>query len=403
MKKIHYSILICVATTLTFFSINGLACNAFSLYMPYVLKAYDITNTQSSSILLTRSLFGFLSTAVSGWYYRTFSLRTGMMAAGAMTTLGFIVYALAPNYALILCGSALTGIGYGLGATLPISMMLNRWFRKDRNIALSVSTMGSTFAMVGIPSLITWSVETNGLHVTFLAQAIVIGITVLICFLIFRSDPSELGLTAYGADSSETPAETAVSVRTGSRNITRKDWCWLIPALLFLGAVANPGYNHLSVFLTGEGFRPETIAIAFSIGSICASAGKLLFGWIADRFSTYYCNYIYGSLAIAGLAVLCISRSAAGLYLGMAAFVIGISIAMTGPAAWSGDLSEPEQFDRTIQRFQKMYTLGSLIFTLMPGMIADRCGSSYLPAYWIFLAFTVYLIAAIQRQYIKIR
>ena len=148
--------------------------------------------------------------------------------------------------------------------------------------------------------------------------------------------------------------------------------------------------------------RPD-FDIAFSIGSICASAGKLLFGWIADRFSTYYCNYIYGSLAIAGLAVLCISRSAAGLYLGMAAFVIGISIAMTGPAAWSGDLSEPEQFDRTIQRFQKMYTLGSLIFTLMPGMIADRCGGSYLPAYWIFLAFTVYLIAAIQRQYIKIR
>jgi hypothetical protein len=36
-------------------------------------------------------------------------------------------------------------------------------------------------------------------------------------------------------------------------------------------------------------------------------------------------------------------------------------------------------------------------------MIADRCGGSYLPAYWIFLGFTVYLIAAVQRQYIKIR
>ncbi len=404
MKKPHYAFLICVATTLTFFYANGLGCNAFSIYLPYVLKEYGISNTQSSSILLTRSLFGFLATAVSGWYYRTFSLRAGILIAGISTVLGYILFGMAAGYVTVLAGSALVGIGFGLGATLPVSMMLNRWFKQKRNTAMSISAMGSTFAMIGIPSLITWGIQTRGLRPSFLVHAAVIALAAGISFLIYRSDPSELGLEPYGADAVKA-FETASGYRTRSRQriISRTDWFWLIPALLLLGAVANPGYNHLSVFLNGQGFTPESIAVAFSIGSACACAGKLLFGMIADRFSTFYCNFIYGFMTIAGLALLCISRSIPLMYCGMAFFCTGISIAITGPPAWAGDLSEPEQYDLTIQRFQKMYTLGSLVFTLMPGMIADRRGGSYLEAFWIFTAFSAYLIAAVQRQYIKNR
>ncbi|MBQ7174077.1 MAG: MFS transporter [Lachnospiraceae bacterium] len=404
MKKPHYAFLICAATTLTFFYANGLGCNAFSIYMPYVLKEYGISNTQSSSILLTRSLFGFLATAVSGWYYRAFSLRNGILIAGISTVLGYILFGTAPGYATVLAGSALVGVGFGLGATLPVSMMLNRWFRQKRNTAMSISAMGSTFAMIGIPSLITWGIQTHGLRPSFLVHAAAIALSAGVAFLIFRSDPSELGLEPYGSDAVKA-AGTAQGTTTvpKQRVITRTDWLWLIPALLLLGAVANPGYNHLSVFLNGQSFTPESIAVAFSIGSACACAGKFLFGVIADRFSTFYCNFIYGFMSIAGLILLCISHSIPVMYCGMAFFCTGISIAITGPPAWAGDLSEPEQYDLTIQRFQKMYTLGSLVFTLMPGMIADRCGGSYLTAFWIFTGFTVYLVAAVQRQYIKNR
>ena len=85
--------------------------------MPYILKVYGISNTQSSSILLTRSLFGFLATAVSGWYYRTFSLRSGMLIAGLSTVLGYVLFGFSSGYLTILAGSALVGIGFGLGAT----------------------------------------------------------------------------------------------------------------------------------------------------------------------------------------------------------------------------------------------------------------------------------------------
>lgn len=401
MKRFHYAFLICVATTLTLFSINGLVCNLFSVYMPYILKEYGISNTQSSTILLTRSLFGFLGTAVSGWYYRTFSLRSGMLLAGLFAVAGFIAFGFAGGYMMFLLGAALSGIAFGLGATLPVSMMLNRWFRQKRNVAMSISTMGSTFAMIGFPSLVTWGAEAHGLRPTFLAHGVLIALSVLVCFLIFRSNPEELGMEAYGAEKERAAAESARRTGTGKRSISPADWVWLTIALLLLGAIANPGYNHVSVLLNGRGFTPETIAISFSIGSACASAGKFLFGWIADRFSTWYCNFIYGFMLIGGLVLLCVAGTIPGMYLGVALFDIGAAIALTGPTAWAGDLCEPEQYDSTIQRFQKMYTLGSLVFTLLPGLIADRCGGSYLPAYWIFTAMAVYVIAAVQRQYVK--
>ncbi len=403
MKKAHYAFLICLGTTLTMFSMNGLVCNAFSVYLPFILKDFGISNTQSSTILLTRSFFGFLATAVSGWYYRTFSLRSGMFIAGICAVLGFISFGFSNGYMMLLLGAALSGIAFGLGATLPVSMMLNRWFKQKRNTAMSISTMGSTFAMIGIPSLITWGAKTHGLQPTFLLHGALILASLVVSFLIFRSDPSELGLEPYGAETAQ--AQKAASQKSGSgkRVITSGDWLWLVPALLLLGAVANPGYNHVSVLLNNRGFSPETIAISFSVGSMCATAGKFLFGWIADRFSTWYCNLIYGFLTIAGLVLLCISHSDPGMFLGVAAFDTGIAIAITGPTAWAGDLSEPEDYDATIQRFQKMYTLGSLIFTLLPGIIADRCSGSYLPAFWLFTAFSVYMIAAVQRQYIKNR
>ena len=304
---------------------------------------------------------------------------------------------------MFIAGSALTGIGYGLGATLPVSMMLNRWFRQKRNVAMSISTMGSTFALIGIPSLITWSIEHNGLSVTFLAEAICIGAVVILCFLIYRNSPSDLGLHPYGDTADTEEAGPAAKKSTHSRRIDPGDWFFLLPALFMLGVVANPGYNHLTVLLNGQGFRPETIAIAFSIGSVFASAGKFLFGWVADRFSTYWCNYIYGSLMVIGMALLCVVRSDLAMYISIAAFDVGVSIAMTGPAAWAGDLSEPEMYDETIQRFQKMYTFGSLVFTLVPGLIADRCGGSYVPAFWMFTAFGAFTIFAVQRQYLKMR
>ena len=244
--------------------------------MPFILKDYGITNTQSSSILLIRSFSSFLAISVSGFYYKLFNLRKGMLTAALISALGFVIYSRANGYPLMIAGSALTGIGFGIGATLPVSMLLNRWFFKYRNLAMSISAVGTTLATIGVPSLVTASVNTLGLRSTFLMQSAVRVAIALLCFMIIRDDPSSMSLRRFGeaetsgdqdapADGNETegndkkdPPENTSRTKGFSLNfhgyVRKSDWLILIPTLFFIGVLANPAYNHISV--QRAGLRP---------------------------------------------------------------------------------------------------------------------------------------------------
>lgn len=421
-KHFHYSFFICLACTLTLFVCTGLACNLFSIYMPFILKDYGITNTQSSSILLIRSFSSFLAISVSGFYYKLFNLRKGMLTAALISALGFVIYSRANGYPLMIAGSALTGIGFGIGATLPVSMLLNRWFFKYRNLAMSISAVGTTLATIGVPSLVTASVNTLGLRSTFLMQSAVMAAIALLCFMIIRDDPSSMSLKRFGeaetsgdqdapADGNETKGndkkdspENTSRTKGFSLNfhgyVRKSDWLILIPTLFFIGVLANPAYNHMSVLFSGQGFDPSAIALALSASGLAGTAGKLLFGWLSDKISVFVCNFIYGMLMTAGLILMCTASSMSIMYLSVAVFSFGVGITVIGPTAWAGDLSSEDQFDSVIRRFQQLYNLGSIVFTLFPGMVADRCGGSYVPAYVVFIIFSFFAVAAIQYMYV---
>ena len=411
-KKFHYAFVICFACTITLFVCTGLACNDFSVYMPYILKNYGISNTQSSSILLTRSIFVFLAVSAAGRYYKRINMRTGMFIAALISALSYVVYSIASDFPMIILGAALTGIGFGIGATLPVSMLLNRWFKSGRNAAMSISAMGTTIAVIGIPSLITNLIENIGLKQTFLIQALLMAVLAFICFLLIRNDPEDMSLSIYEKNTAKhhEPSNSGIIDHSSDTYDTKfgrihgeirpHDWFILLPTLFLVGVIANPAYNHLSVFFNGEGFSPSAIAIALSFSGIAGSAGKFLFGWLSDHVSVFFCNFLYGIMMTAGLIVLCISRSDMGLYIGITLFVAGVGITVIGPSAWAGDLGSREQFDSTIQRFQQMYSFGSIVFALFPGVVADHSHGSYLPAYLIFTAFCVIITAAIQYMYI---
>ena len=423
-KKFHYAFVICLACTMTLFVCTGLGCNDFSVYMPYILRSYGISNTQSSSILLTRSIFVFLAVSAAGRYYRLISLRRGMLIAALISALSYAVYSAASSFPMILLGAALTGTGFGIGATLPVSMLLNRWFAEGRNAAMSISAMGTTIAVIGVPTVITGLIERVGIREAFLIQAGFMAVIAVVCFLLIRSDPSELSISRYGESDkslSGTAASDSIMPEFDSENadygkksakkvskghakingeIRPHDWLILLPTLFLVGVIANPAYNHMSVFFSSEGFSPAAIAIALSFSGIAGCVGKFMFGWISDHISVFFCNFLYGFLMTAGLFLLCVLRSDTGLYIGMIMFAAGVGITVIGPTAWAGDLSSGEQFDNAIQKFQQMYSLGAIVFALFPGIAADHSGGSYLPAYWVFTGFSLIVIIAIQYMYI---
>ena len=65
---------------------------------------------------------------------------------------------------------------------------------------------------------------------------------------------------------------------------------------------------------------------------------------------------------------------------------------------WVRDFRSPEQYDESVTRSSLVYTAGSLLFSPIPGILADYTGS-YVPAYLLFTVCSVFAFLAVLMIY----
>ena len=394
MKKVHYGWLVCLGCALLLFCTSGLSINAFTVYQPYILEQNNFTNAQSSMIITFRSLFSFLAMFLTGKYYEKFSLRTGMAMAGLLTLSGFVLFAFAASHFVYCLAAVAVGLGYGLGTMIPIAIVLDHWFLSKRTLAIGICSAVTGVSTLGIPSALTYMIETYGLKRTFLAEACCIAVLVLAAVLLIRDHPSQMGLKPYGAESQW------VKPVSGRSTLDRKHWVLIVPMLLLLGALTSVGYSHLSMLASAKGFDTHITALAITVSGIMMTLGKFVFGGVSDKIGTYRCNWIFGLILICGLTLCCLMGSSVVLlFLAMCGYGTGLATTTVGLTAWAGDLSTPEQYDRNVQRFQLGYAAGTLLFSSLPGVLADRFGGSYVPAYVFFAGCAVFVVLSVQWLY----
>ena len=411
MNRIHYAWVICLGCSLMMFCSNGIIFNIYSVFQPYLIRAFALSNTQSSFLTTVRSVSSLIAVSLCVLYYRVFRLRTGMFLAGLCSAGGFFLFAAARNYAYLLAGAVSCGMGYGLGTTIPIAMMIGRWFDKSRNFAMSLCSIAASAALVGFPSMVTVLIEARGIGFSFFVTGIGAAAISVAGFLLLRNDPADLGLRPYGKESSVDGApdmsgeKRTVAVNKRFHNeqgLYLSDWILVGGAVLLMGIAANTGYAHLSVLFSSQGLKPEAIAIALSVYGLCLLGGKLIYGFLSDRIGSYLCNWLYGFLMITGYTGLCLTGSFPYfLFPAVAAAGAGMAVSVVGTVAWAWDLSRESRHDQTIQRFQLIMNAGGLSFNIVPGIIADRCNGSYIPAFIILTFFCILLVIMIQTEYIK--
>jgi MFS family permease len=186
------------------------------------------------------------------------------------------------------------------------------------------------------------------------------------------------------------------------KGLDLSDWILVGGAVLLMGIAANTGYALLPVLFSTQGLKPEAIAIALSVYGLCLLGGKLVYGFLSDRIGSYLCNWLYGFLMIMGYTGLCLTGSFPYfLFPAVAAAGAGMAVSVVGTVAWAWDLSRESRRDQTIQRFQLIMNAGGLSFNIVPGIIADRCNGSYIPAFIILTLFCILLVIMIQTEYIR--
>lgn len=395
-KKIHYSWLICFGCALLLFCTGGLCFTGFSVYLPYMRSVLGFSNTQVSVLLFVRSLLSVIGMTFVNRFLKKYEIRRVVSVSLLMAAVSFVIYGLSTTYSGCLAASALSGAAYGFGSMIPVSILISRWFNEHRGLALGVC-MASTGVSTFIASpVITWAVETFSLRTSYLAEAAFVAVMCILVWTLLRSMPSCLDLEPLGSGE-----ETAVAY--ASKTASGTQIAIMTAGFLMLGMAANNVASNLSLLYQSVGFDSDRIASVVAFFGISLAIGKCVSGLVVDKIGPYKSCGILFIISMAGCA-LCCTAGRTGLTIASTAVILigfGMAVASIAPTSFALRVATEEDYPGILSKFQTSHTLGGLIFTTIPGIIADRTGS-YVISYVIMLVLITVASVILQRLYHRI-
>jgi MFS family permease len=404
----HYERVIVFCCFLALFVNIGFPSTSFPVYQPYLVAIEGIGDTGGSIILLTRTGVALVVMFFVNAFFRRVDVRTGVFLATLCTALAFFLYAGASSFAMYCAASAISGIGYGFGGMVALTMLISRWFKSHMGRAIGIGSLGSGVASIIVPVVALQFIHGISLSASFLFEAILALIGAVLLLVLLRNDPHDMGLEPYhdskgeGADGKKKrSSEIDESKLTPIPKRTR---ALLVVAVICVGMCTIGGQSYLSVAFTTAGFSSVFGGLMVSLAGACLTVSKFATGELMDRFGPRKGTLLVFVIYLVGFAAICIAvviMSGTAALLGTICYGLGNGVGTVGVSMWSLELSDLEHRSRSIRNYQICYALGGVIVNFYPGILKELTGS-YLVSYEIMLAAAfaaVVIIVAAYRRY----
>ena len=405
MRKHHYAWTICLAGSLLIFITMGAVSNGFSIYLPYIRDGFGLTNAQTSTLVTMKLLVAFFCMLLIGKYYELLDIRLGMTIASCFGAVAFVMYAFSYNFTTFAIAAAVSGISYGMGSMVPVSILMNRWFVEHKALAVSICSAGSGLGSVILPPVITGLLSSLDLRTVFLMEAGFILLATLVIFILVRNNPRDMDLTRLGeySDKLLAAAKDPKKAPKGKGSMPLIVIGSACVGCFMMGAQGNPGISHIPVLYTSVGFAPAFTATLMSIIGAALTIGKIIYGEVTDKIGGLKSSMAFCLLLIAGNGLCCLAGAGGSILAVITMIILGIgySASTIGPSVWTADLASEEEFAQTIRRLQISYSFGALVAASIPGILADHFGGSYVPAFLMFTILSVFATVLLFLAYAK--
>lgn len=190
-----------------------------NIYQPHVTEALNISASAfavSNTIVLGMGVF--LSPIVSNLLSQKFKMW--YMIGIVIYVLGLLGYSRMTNLVHLYLSSFLTGIGFIFTAIIPASMLVNKWFNKQKGLALSLAFSGLGIGGVIFSNLVTYVIEAAGWRQAYLTYAIILFVvSALVMTFIIKVDPSKKGLTLMGLNQPQMITTALLTKQSATRLI----------------------------------------------------------------------------------------------------------------------------------------------------------------------------------------
>ena len=372
---------------------SGIATTGMNAYQPFIISVSGLSNAQASTAMMVRNLVGFVAIFFLERFYRITNMRLGLSLSALSIAAGFAVYSRATGFWGYCLGSALNGIGYGLGGIVTVSVMIHRWFKDHQGLALGLCSACTGLSPVIAIPITTSMIRKYSMPFTFMAtSALMAGIAAL-TFLLLRDNPD--------GSRSNVEWETQKERFAGAHcyRTAPKLRYFAMFGVLLMGFI-QPSSTHLSVLYTHEGWDPMLASYFVSVMGIALMVGKSIYGEAVDLLGSYRAGFLFYGAQVMGLVLCCgaavMNRPLA--FAAMALLGLGYPVLSIGQSFMADIVAKPEHFATVLKQFQIIYVFGTLLAGSMPGIIADLF-DSYIPAFALMALMA--LLCMISVQYIQ--
>jgi MFS family permease len=165
-------------------------------------------------------------------------------------------------------------VGNG-AAHLAYSRSISSWFRRRLGLALAFVMVGAGLGAMILPVVAQSIISRSGWRAAYASLG---GLALLLGLPLSWRYIRERG--AFGSESI-TIAHSGMTWQQGSRSLV----FWIITAILFVSSISmNGAITHLSALLTDRGFTTGTAALCASVLGGSSLLGRVVVGWLLDRF-----------------------------------------------------------------------------------------------------------------------
>jgi MFS family permease len=363
---------------LALFSIVGVALYGLPFFYDFFVTEYgwtrqQVTSGNAFSKLLIGPLFGF----AAGWFVDRFGpkrlmLAGVLMAGGALIGLGTI-----STLTLFYVCYLFNALGNVCGGPLPSQVLLSRWFDRDRGKAMGFAYLGIGIGGALVPLLAHRLTNAFGWHTAL----VLLGVLMIVIAL-----PSPLFVKEWPGGAAH-PA-TAELVPIGPVLRTPAFYLLLVGSMCSIGAVGGTMQN-LKLYLSLDQQYPQgLIAGVLSLVLVGSLAGRILMGYLADRWPRQRVMLLIYTLVAVSIPILFVGSGTTGLYVFALAFGIGLGGDYMIIPLMAADLFGVKALGRLLGIVLTGDGISEAVMPMVVAAIRDRTGS-YAPGFAVLVGLAV--------------
>jgi sugar phosphate permease len=303
-----------VTAFLALFAIVGFALYGLPFFYDFMLKdlgwaRWQVTMGNAASKVVVAIGFGVVAgLLVDRFGPRRLMLVGILMAGGALIGLSTVT-----SLSAFFFFYFFNALGYVFGGPLPNQVLLSRWFDASRGKAMGVAYLGIGIGGALVPLLAHRLTEALGWRGALRALGIIMIVIALPPALFVREPAAPAGGAGQGGAAALRPVLSR-----------RVFWLLALGSMASIGAVGGTIQN-LKFYLSLDRKLPQgEIATVLSIILTGSIVGRLLMGWLADRWPKKRVMLLIYAIVAGAIPLMVFAPSPAALK--VFAFVFGVGL-----------------------------------------------------------------------------